>query len=172
MKKAFITGLSILVCFLLQSTVFQSLELGGIAPNLLIILTASAGFMRGEKHGLLTGFLCGVLCDIFSDGIWGIYAMIYMYIGFLNGKFSRLFYPEDIKLPLALILTSDFSYGMICYIFMFLIRGRLDFIYYLIHIILPEIVYTAVISVLLYPCILWIEKRSDRKRKRSNVNFV
>lgn len=172
MKKTVITGFLIWLCFLLQSTVFRALEFGGIAPNLLIVLTASLGFMQGEKTGLLTGFFCGLLCDIFSGNVIGFYSLTYMYIGYLNGKFSRMFYPEDIKLPLALILISDFSYGMICYVLMFLLRGRLEFSYYFLNVMLPEVVYTAVVTMVLYPSILWIYVRLQNQEKRSASKFV
>ena len=103
----------IIFCFILQSTVFRSLSFAGIVPNLLIILTASFGFMRGENEGIFIGFLCGFLIDIFYGDILGFYALLYMYIGFFNGKFNRIFYPEDIKFPIALIIISDFSYGLL-----------------------------------------------------------
>ena len=64
MRRTITVGILILVCFLLQSSVFTRLDLGGIVPNLLIILTASFGFMRGEKEGLIIGFICGLLMDI------------------------------------------------------------------------------------------------------------
>ena len=72
-------------------------------PNIMIVLTASFGFMRGEKTGLIMGFACGFLSDIFFGNVLGLNAMIYMYIGYANGKFNRIFYQEDIKLPLGLI---------------------------------------------------------------------
>ena len=109
--RKIVVVLLILVFFILQCSVFNSLALGGIIPNLMIILTSSFGFMRGEKAGLLIGFACGLLCDIFFGSFLGFYAMVMMYIGFVNGKFCRIFYPEDIKLPLALIVVSDISYG-------------------------------------------------------------
>ena len=109
LRKVIVT-LFVVLCFILQCSVFNSLALGGIIPNLMIILTSSFGFMRGEKEGLLIGFFSGLLCDIFFGSFLGFYAMIMMYIGFINGKFCRIFYPEDIKLPLALIvLYSDVS---------------------------------------------------------------
>ena len=117
-------------CFILQCTLFKRLSFGGISPNLLLITTTSLGFMRGEKQGLLAGFVSGLFVDIFFGDVIGLYAMLYMYIGYLNGKFSRIFYPEDIKLPLALITLSDLSYGMVCYIVLFLLRGRLNFPYF------------------------------------------
>lgn len=172
MKRGIITAILILVCFLLQCTVFQSLSFGGIVPNLLIVLTASFGFMRGEKTGLLIGFFCGLLVDIFFGSTIGFYALVYMYIGYMNGKFCSVFYPQDIKLPIALILGSDFLYGITCYVILFLLRGRFDFSYYLAHIILPEIVYTIVVTLLLYPFVLWIDTKMEQGEKRSGKKFV
>ena len=159
-------------CFLLQCTMFKKLSFGGISPNLLIITTTSVGFMRGEKQGLLAGFISGLFIDIFFGDVIGLYAMIYMYIGFLNGKFSKIFYPEDIKLPLALITLSDLSYGMICYIVLFLLRGRLNFLYFFRRIIIPEAVYTIVMSIILYPILLYCYKRLNMDDNRSEADFV
>lgn len=172
MKRGIVTAILIFICFLLQCTVFRSLAFGGIVPNLLIVLTASFGFMRGEKTGLLIGFFCGLLVDIFFASVIGYYAMLYMYIGYMNGKFCTIFYPQDIKLPIALILGSDFFYGIACYVILFLLRSRFDFGYYLVHIILPEIVYTIVVTLLLYPLILWINTCLERGEQRSGKKFV
>ena len=54
MKRKIVITLIILVCFLLQSTVFKELALGSISPNLMIIVTSSFGFMRGKKEMLLS----------------------------------------------------------------------------------------------------------------------
>lgn len=166
MRRFIVSFLLIISCFVLQSTVFKSIAFGGIIPNLMIVLTASFGFMRGEKAGILFGFFCGLLADIFFGSVIGLYAMIYMYIGYANGKFNMIFYPEDIKLPLALIFVSDMAYGLLSYIILFLMRGRFHFTYYLIHIILPEMVYTIVVTLIFYPFLLWINKKlEDREQK-------
>ena len=51
--RKIVVVLLILLFFVLQCSVFNSLAMGGIIPNLMIILTSSFGFMRGEKEGLL-----------------------------------------------------------------------------------------------------------------------
>lgn len=158
----------ILLSFVLQTTVFQSLSFGGISPNLLIIVTASYGFMFGRRYGMVTGFLCGLLMDIFYGNVLGFYALIYLYIGAGNGVFHRVFYQDDIKLPLALITASDFVYSFVCYILLFLLRGRFHFSFYLKEIILPEIVYTIFITVFLYPCILLLNKTVEDTEKRGD----
>ena len=172
MKRVIITILFVFICFLLQCTVFHALAFGRIVPNLLIVLTASFGFMRGEKNGLLIGFFGGLLVDIFFCEVIGFYAILYMYIGYINGKFTPIFYPEDIKLPITLILCSDLFYGIMCYVILFLLRGRFDFGYYVRSVIFPEIVYTIVVTLFLYPIILRVNKSLERSEKRSEKKFV
>ena len=172
MLRKVIVTLFVLVCFILQCSVFNSLAFAGIIPNLMIILTSSFGFMRGEKEGLVIGFFCGLLSDIFFGSFLGFYALVLMYIGYLNGKFSRIFYPEDIKLPIALIIISDLSYGVLCYGLMFLLRGRFEFNYYFMHVILPEVIYTIVITIFLYPAILFVNGKLEAFEKRRAQKFV
>lgn len=162
----------VIICFLLQCTVFPSLALGGIIPNLMIVVTASYGFMRGRKAGLLVGFFSGLLMDIFFSDILGFYALIYMYIGYLNGVFRKMFYPEDIKLPIALIVGSDFLYSLVIYILTFFLKGRFRFLYYLLNIIIPEMVYTIIVTCVLYPLLLLVESRLEWKEKEGASKIV
>ena len=121
---------------------------------------------------LVIGFFSGLLTDVFFGSFLGFYALVLMYIGYLNGKFSRTFYPEDIKLPLALIVVSDLSYGMLCYVLTFMLRGRLQFTYYFTRIILPEALYTIVVTLFLYPLILKVNEKLESREKRRAQKFV
>lgn len=172
MKKNIAIGIFIIICFVLQSTVFQSLSLNDIAPNLMIILTSVFGFMYGKRTGLLVGFFSGLLTDIFFGQVLGFYALIYMYIGYANGIFKSIFFKEDIKLPIALIMMSDLSYGITVYLLLFLLRSRFHFGYYFLHIIIPEMVYTILVTLVLYPIILAAGKRFDKKEQRGAANIV
>lgn len=172
MKRKLVVFLLILICFLLQCTVFQALSLGGIVPNLLIMLTSSFGFMKGRKEGIFVGFTSGLLLDIFYASIYGGYALIYMMIGYANGCFHRIFYPEDVKLPIIFITISDFAYGLITYVFLFLLRTRTHFFFYLGSVILPELVYTVVVTVIFYRLILRIHRKLEESEKRSASKFV
>ena len=79
MRRKLILAVLILLAFVLQGTVFQTLSIASIVPNLLLILTVSFGFMRGKKEGMFVGFFCGLLIDIFYGSMIGFYALIYMY---------------------------------------------------------------------------------------------
>ena len=115
MKRKITVTAIIIICFLLQCTLFKSLAIASISPNLLIIVTSSFGFMRGKRDGIYIGFLSGLLIDLFYGGVIGFYALLYMYTGFFNGFFRKLFYPEDIKLPMILISASDIFCNLLIY---------------------------------------------------------
>ena len=94
MKRNIFITIMVIVCFVLQSTLFDTLSFGGISPNLLIIITAAFGFMCGRTCGLLVGFSSGLLYDIFFGDVLCFHALIYMYIGYINGNFKQIFYKE------------------------------------------------------------------------------
>ncbi len=167
MNRKIVVTLLVIACFCLQCTLFQALSLAFISPNLLIVVTSSFGFMRGKKEGLIIGFFSGLLIDIFYGDVIGFYALIYMYIGYVNGFFKKIFYDEDIKLPMVLITLSDLVYGLIIYLFLFLLRTRLDFGYYFIHVIMPELIYTVVITIILYRIIRSVNRKLEVNEKRS-----
>lgn len=163
MKRKIVIALMILICFLLQSTLFNTFSIGSISPNLMIILTSSFGFMGGKKEGMAVGFFCGLLEDIFYGRLLGMHALIYMYIGYANGYFNRIFYGDDIKLPISLISVSELVYGLGTYVIMFLMRSRFAFPYYLRRIILPELVYTIIVTLVLYRIIFSVNRKLEIK---------
>ena len=171
MKRKLIVFLMIWVLFILQSTIFQFLEIASTTPNLLLILTVSLGFMRGKREGLFTGFVSGLMIDLFYGTVFGFYALIYMYIGFLSGCFCNVFFDEDIKVPLILVTVGDFLYGIVIYLSRFFLRGRVDFIGYVRSVIMPEIVYTVIVTLILYRLIYLINRRSSEKEKGSAKNL-
>ena len=84
MKRKLITFFIIIICFLLECTVFHRLAFATIKPNLLIIVTSSFGFMRGKKEGLAVGFLSGFLTDVFWGNTLGFYTLLFSVIGYMS----------------------------------------------------------------------------------------
>ena len=165
MKRKVTVAIIIIVCYLLQSTLFQTLSFATISPNLMIVITSAFGFMRGQKEGTWIGLFCGLCMDIFSGSTVGFYALLYMYVGFFNGYFRKLFYPEDIKLPMLLIGGSDLVYNLAIYFFLFLFRNRYEFGYYFVNI-------TMLVTIVLYMILLKINQRLELIEKRSAKKFV
>ena len=172
MRRKIVTGILSLVSIQLHSTVCQTLSIASIKQNLLIILTVSFGLMRGRKDGMLIGFLCGLLTDLFFESTLGFNALIYTWVGYFSGYFYRIFYDDDIKTPLFLISISDLAYGIVQYGFRFLLRGRIDFFYYLGRIILPEMFYTLILTIICYRILYFINRKLSLSDKGGIDSFV
>lgn len=117
MRRFFTMAIVILMSFLVQTTILQKLALADVVPNLLLIITVTFGYMRGEKEGMFTGFFCGLLVDCVYGEIVGLYTLLYLVIGYLNGPISAI--TESITLEFSLAspqptLTTILSRRGIC----------------------------------------------------------
>ena len=65
MKRKVAEIILILLFYLIQVTFGNAIGIGGITPNLLIILPVLFGFFKGRNEGMLVGFLSGVMYDLF-----------------------------------------------------------------------------------------------------------
>ncbi len=171
-KRVLITAAVILVGYLLQAGVFAQYNLFNVTPNILLMITCIYSFMRGRKEGIFIGVVCGVLTDIFIGGTIGVYTLFFAYLGWFNGLFYKLFFMDYIVFPLAMIIISDFFFGIYVYIVNFLINGRMNFMFYLSDVIIPEMIYTFAVSILLCHIIIIINLKLDEAEKRSAAKFV
>ncbi len=169
-KKRIYMFLFAAVCFILQNTVLKMLELGSVSPNLLLVITASFGFIGGRKDGMYMGVICGLFADIFYGHLFGYYMLLYTLIGYTNGFFHAVFYDLDIKQPMFLIAFSDLAYGLIQYFFQFLLRGKFDFGFYFTNVILPEFLYTIVLILIFYRMILKLYVKLDKLDDTGSVD--
>ena len=118
------------------------------------------------------GFLSGLLLDLFYSGPFGFYTLIYVYIGYFNGIFTKYYYEDYITLPLILSVLNGLLYSLYIYVFLFLIGGRLNLPYYFLKIMLPEIIFTAVTTLLVYRLFLSASRRLEDIGKSRDTTIV
>ena len=163
MKRVITLAVLIILNFCLQSTVFGFHNPGSITPNLMLILTMSFGLMRGRKEGMLVGVCCGFLADCFFSGILGPYMLLYMIVGYINGFFHRNYMIEDVLLPLIMIVADEIVFNTVIYILFFFLKNRLDYGHYLLSIILPETLCTALLTIVVYKFYVYVNRRLKKE---------
>ncbi len=171
MKRKLVILLIAWILFLLQTAVFGRIEFLAAKPNLLLILTVAIGFMQGKSEGLMTGFFCGLMIDLFYGPILGFYALLYLCAGYFSGRFSQIYFDEDVKIPLILTAVTDIAFNIAVYVVGFLLRGRVGFFGYLKGIILPEVVCTLLFTIVLYRLFYKINYSMVEKEKKGRQSL-
>lgn len=145
-----ILGLIGLLIILFESTCLHHIALLDIQPNLSLIFVVFWGILQGSEHGRRFGLWMGLLQDFLFCKIIGFYGLLYYLIGHCCGYFKQDFHKGHFILPLIIVAAVDFIYGILHYIMHHFLRGNLNFVFYLREKILPEMFFTALISVPFY----------------------
>ena len=68
-----------------------------------------------------------------------------------------------------MIACSDLIYNTAVYLFLFFLRGKLNYFAYLGSVVLPELVYTVLVTVVLYRIFYRINKYLVKKEARGKM---
>lgn len=91
------------LALLLQITVLEMLRIGGVMPDLVLMLVVFAAFLRGKTEGAFWGFVAGLMKDVAAGSFFGLNALSLMTAGYLVGLAERRLYKDSI--PVAMFVT-------------------------------------------------------------------
>lgn len=166
MKKTFaiITIFIIFFClYFFQSRVFNTFTIAGVAPNLFIILALFLGLYLNK---LYTPFICtvlGLLLDFFYSDIIGINAIMLL-VASIGGMLFVKNFSKESRITITIIsIAMTFICEFIVYVLRIIILNANIEILAFFKIIFIEIIYNAILIIILYPLIQkfgnWIENR-------------
>lgn len=163
--------LSLIINLALQSTFLNKISLIGIKPNIILIAVITISCLRNEKEGAVYGFLAGLLQDCYFSSYIGSYVFLYTFIGYFCGFLLKGFYRENFILPMGIVVAVTFLYNFIYYVLNILLLGYTDIMYFILHIILPEMVYNAIASIFIYNFYLFVNNRLEEREKYKHKFF-
>ena len=173
--KAIIILIEIIIAYLLQTSVFTELRLADVVPDILMILTASLAYIFGKKTGMLTGFVSGMLIDCTYGSLIGLYALMYTVVGYVAGYAHKVYDENDYTLSFFIVGGSEFLVNLMYYILFYFLKGDLDLGHFLVRYLFPRVIYTVLISIILYRLInmnnslFYRLSKSIKKEKRVTV---
>ncbi len=134
-----------------QPTLIQWIALWGISPNMFLIFVIVTGFLKGKKAGAICGAVFGLVFDLLVGRLIGISGILFMYIGFGVGIVTERFLSSTGSVAAA-VLTFGLAllYAVGYYIAYSMSIGDMGLFYAVIRIILPECLYTAILSLVLF----------------------
>lgn len=140
-----------LISYFLQVNFFNWFTIGGVSPNLFIIIALFLGLFAGKRLGIPMGIVLGILLDFFANKKIGISAIMLGIVGGLGGILDKNF-SKDSKMTIILMtiaITAVYEIGV--YILNSMIISINIEIIPFIKILLIEILYNIIITIIFYP---------------------
>ncbi len=149
--KAAHYGIWLILLSALQPTLLNYITIYGAKPNLFLIFVILAAFFGGKKDGAVVGAIFGMIYDLLLGKTIGLHAILYMYFGALFGVVSEnVLKKPTVIISVPTVLLSSLVAGCIEYLFCVFRIAELSFGYSFFHTILPETIYSALFTVLIY----------------------
>lgn len=156
MKKAIAIGIIFLIfilIFILQSNFFNWFTIAGVKPNLFVILVVFIGLFAGQKLGTIYGIILGLFLDIVLSKNLGASAVMLGIIGFMGGYLDKNFSKESRLTVMLMMIGATAIYEIGAYIFNVIEFSINIEVVSFSKILLIEIIYNAILTIIMYPLI-------------------
>ena len=156
MKKLVINIVLILVALIiyyLQSNFFTWFNISGVMPNLFVIFVLFVGLFASRTVGTIYGVAIGLFLDLLLGLQVGINAVTLGLIGFLAGVFDKNFSKDSRMTIMIMVLGSTFLAEELNYLLNYMFLSINVEIVNFIIILVIEIVYNLILTIILYPLI-------------------
>lgn len=161
--------LTFLIIFFLQANVFQDFTISGIMPNLFVIFILFIGLFANAILGISFGVLGGLVIDFVYAKTIGITAIMLCVIGYLGAYFDKNFSKENKITIIIMVALSTVLFELGYYIINSVILGFDIEMLSFIKILLIEVVYNILLTIIVYPLIQKTGYAVERTFKRNNI---
>ncbi|MDO8886140.1 rod shape-determining protein MreD [Candidatus Oleimmundimicrobium sp.] len=162
--QSFLTLFLVLfIVFLSQTTIVPYFEIGGVQPDLVLIVITICALIEGPVWGSLAGFMGGLLQDLVTIRNMGLGALSKTIVGYLAGLAKKNVVGENLFLPVIVVFLTSLSAQIIYVLFSFLIGDIIVLRQIFFRVIIPSAIYD---SLLALPIYLLLLKILTRKKER------
>ena len=166
-KVAIFIGLLLgaFIVYILQVNIFNTFTIAGISPNLFVIYMLFIGLFTNQILGISFGILIGLILDLLYGRAIGVSAVMFCIIAYLGSYFDKNFSKENKLTIIFMVAGSTLIFELGAY---FINSIILEFEYF-IKIVLIEILYNILLSIILYPLIQKFGYSIERIFKKTNI---
>lgn len=167
MRRSLPTAAAILIAMVLQVAIAPHIAIGGVVPNMFLLVVVTLALVEGPAAGATSGFVAGLLFDLLGTAPVGPGALVLAVAGFIAGALHAHMFAEGWRLPLSVLfitsLATEIAYGVMLTV----LGAGGPFWDTLSHVILPGTVYNAVLAFLVYP---WLARFLRRDRQMTTFH--
>jgi rod shape-determining protein MreD len=149
---------------LLQVSLLSALHVGGVYPNLVLMVIVAWALLRGARSAVIWALIAGLWLDLLSGRAFGVYTLGLVVAAYLAGLGAQTVYRPTIFFALAMGAVATIVQDGIQILLSLLSGGTFSLPDALLRLVLPEIVYNSVIMLAVYPLLSWVNQATGRER--------
>lgn len=140
-----------IIIYYLQSNFFTWFNIAGIKPNLFVILALFIGLFANRTMGTIYSIVIGLILDFLIGNKVGINAISLGIVGFLAGVFDKNFSKDSRMTIMIMVAGSTLLFETLRYVLNYMFLSTSIEIFSFIIILIVEIIYNIIITIILYP---------------------
>lgn len=160
--KYFWSYFTVLILFIVQTTLGKYIDILGIAPNLVFVFAVCYAMYNFPVRSAVLCVISGILIDLYGCKTVGVNALMYMYIGLLVSLFAGALMKKNIwAVALGVIITSAI-YQSLYFLFEYSLKSDISFVFGFLRIIIPGTFYDGIIALLISWWAKWLSEEQIR----------
>jgi len=153
-----------ILLYALQTSLLTFISFDGFSANLMLLLTVSIAFLRGNKYGAFFGFMAGLLQDATSGSYFGLATFSYMTIGLIFGKFSVNLFRDQSLLPVISSIPALTIHFAITIGFLFLLNHQINLARFIREDFWPAAIMQVVLAYPVHRIVVELNEYAKKKR--------
>lgn len=145
--------ITLFVVYYLQSNFFNWFTIAGVMPNLFIIYIVFIGLFGNKFMGVTYGILLGFMLDYIFKQKVGITALSLGAVGLMAKLFDKNFSKNSRITVMMIIGVATAFFEIVSYIASYIVFSTNIEIFAFIKILVIEVIYNVILTVILYPLI-------------------
>jgi rod shape-determining protein MreD len=113
LRVTIVTAVILAGCIVLQSTLLHAINLGGVHPDLALIVLVFVSLRRGSMAGQVSGFAAGFVEDLMNVSPLGFHSLLRTVIGFLYGLLSGNVFIDPFLMPILITVVGTILKGFL-----------------------------------------------------------
>ena len=153
-----------ILLYALQTSLLTFISFDGFSANLMLLLTVSIAFLRGNEYGSFFGFMAGLLQDATTGSYFGLATFSYMTIGLIFGKFSVNLFRDQSLLPVISSIPALTIHFAITIGFLFLLNHQIDLARFMREDFWPAAIMQVVLAYPVHRIIVELNEYAKKRR--------
>lgn len=135
------------VAAIVQVSIVASVDIGGGAPDLLLVVLVVVALLRGAVAGAVGGFFAGLLVDTATLGTLGVTSLLLLVAGYWIGRYGETTGRDRAHAPLVSVFVVTILYAFGAYGLHYVLGADVSARLALVDALLPAILLNLLLTV-------------------------